>query len=134
MSQLDGMGFYVVAVRAVENNNYAVAQIQCDGEVTCLVAVQLAFEVRGCRVDVIGAVVEWCLGDRFHWIMGVVAGATRIDQMLARRWSMCLVSVLFATLMKRHKCLVVRHNRPWKYLMLMALYRVKVTGNPMVAC
>ena len=66
VSRLDGVRLNVVVVCAVEDDNHTVAPVQCDGEITRLVAVQLACDVCSWHADVIGAVVERCLMNRLH--------------------------------------------------------------------
>ena len=66
VTRLDGVGFYVVAVDGIENDDVTVAAIGGDGESACLVAVEAPFDVGDRHVDVVRAIIERSLRDSGH--------------------------------------------------------------------
>ena len=66
MSRLDRIGFDVVSICSIKNDDVAVASVGRDGKPPSLVAVEPAFYLCDGHVNVMGFVIERSLWNRFH--------------------------------------------------------------------
>ena len=57
MARLDWIGFDVVAIRYIEDDDVTVALIGGDGKSTCLITIEFALNILKCHVHVMSFVV-----------------------------------------------------------------------------